>query len=108
MCGWWAACFGWKWAVGDAGCGDDRPDPTRAFGQGQVDQGDRARPEGIAQYGSEGTALWRDIVCVSAGGPAASKDWAVEGGAGWVAGQERGSDSTRTVDADPPIRGAAS
>jgi hypothetical protein len=38
---WSSPCFGVKRAVGDADCGDDRTDTTRASGQGEVDQGDR-------------------------------------------------------------------
>src|SRR6516165_5568578 len=40
-----------KQVVGDAGRGDDCADTARALHQGQDDQGDRARPEGVAEHG---------------------------------------------------------
>ena len=36
------------------------------FVQGQVDQGDRPRPEGLAQHGSQGPAVGRDVVFLRA------------------------------------------
>src|SRR5208282_2485982 len=57
-----AACFGAKRAVGDADCGDDRSDTARAFRSGQDDQGDRARPEAVAQHGAQGPAIGGDSV----------------------------------------------
>ncbi len=47
-------------AVGDSGCGDDRSDQARAFTEEQIDQGDRARSEDIAQTGLQGSAFWRN------------------------------------------------
>src|SRR6185437_783479 len=75
-----AACFGTKQVVGDADRGDDCPDPARALHQGQDDQGDRPRPEGVAEHGPEGAEVGRDLVRVRAGGAAAAKagQWASE------------------------------
>src|SRR4030095_12158841 len=76
-----AACFGMKQVVGDADRGDDCADSARALHQGQEDQGDRARPEGIAEHGPEGTEVGRDLVRVRAVSAAAAKAGAVGFGA---------------------------
>lgn len=57
--------------MGDADCGDDRPDTARAFFEGEVDQGDCARSEDIAQHGSQGASVGRDIIFLRTGDPAA-------------------------------------
>lgn len=49
-----------KQVVGDADRGDDCPDPARALHQGQDDQGDRPRPEGVAEHGPEGAEVGRE------------------------------------------------
>jgi hypothetical protein len=36
--------------IGDADCGDGCPDPARALYQRQDDQGNRPRPEGVAEH----------------------------------------------------------
>src|SRR5579859_6083421 len=47
---------------GDADCGDDWPDTAGSFGQGQVDPGDRPRPEVVSQHGPAGSAFGRDVL----------------------------------------------
>src|SRR5258708_38599808 len=60
----WAACFRTKQVVGDAYRGDDCADTTRALHQGQDDQGDRTRPEGVAEHGPQGASGVRDLIRV--------------------------------------------
>ncbi len=43
-----------KQVVGDADRGDDWADTARTLHQGQDDQGDRPRPEGVTEHGPEG------------------------------------------------------
>jgi hypothetical protein len=59
--------------VGDVDCGDDRPDPARAFCQRQDDQGDRPGPEHLAQHRAEGVAVGRDLIRARARDPAAAE-----------------------------------
>src|SRR4051812_44734726 len=68
-----AACFVTKQVVEDADRGDDCADTARALHQGQDHQGDRPRPEGVAEHGPEGAEVGRDLLRVRAAGAATAK-----------------------------------
>jgi hypothetical protein len=74
-----AACFGAKRAVGDADCGDDRSDTARAFCSGEDDQGDRARPEAVAQHGAQSPAIGGEGIFLRARGSAAAESGSMDG-----------------------------
>src|SRR3954447_14256537 len=102
-----AACFVTKQVVGDADRGDDCPDSARALHQGQDDQGDRPRPEGIAEHGPEGAEVGRDLIRVRACRPTAAEAGTMGNRTRRIAGRECGQGCSRAADLDPDLRRAA-
>src|SRR6201994_5081905 len=96
-----------KQVVGDADRGDDCADTARALYQGQDDQGDRPRPEGVAEHGPEGAEVGRDLIRVRAGSPAAAEAGTMGSRTRRIAGRKRGQGRPRAADVDPYLRGTA-
>src|SRR4030095_16479613 len=101
-----AACFGMKQVVRDADRGDDCPDPARALHQGQDNQGDCSRPEGVAEHGPQGAEVGRDLIRVRACCPTAAEAGTMGSRTRRIAGRERGQVRSRATDSYTDLRGA--
>src|SRR3954447_23498496 len=80
-------------------------DSTRAFPQGQDDQGDRPGPKGVPEHGPQGPAIGSDFVRVSTRGPAETEAGPMDSGTRRVVDEQCSEGCSRAHDADPGLRG---
>src|SRR5437016_4739306 len=88
---------------GNADSGYDWPDLARAFSEGQDDQGNRPRPEGVAEHGPQGAEVGRDLIRVRACGPAAAEAGTMGSRTRRIAGRECGQVRSRAAYVDPDL-----
>src|SRR3954470_15110731 len=80
---------------------------ARIRSQGQDDQGNRPRPEGVAEHGPEGAEVGRDLIRVRAWCPATAEAGMMGSRTRRIAGRERGQVRSRAAHVDPDLRGVA-